>query len=177
MWLVTCDTLQVTRDTWRITCGTWHMTHSGGWTVPQNFSSWALPVWDWQRLEDIWTKGSLNQSVNQSMKDRGDCRTAPAPPGLLKRRQEQLKLPEIRSLLVNPSKCKFSCNRYESDSSYQHAGGNHKYVTCPKRWRHILGRKYLFNTTEMALLKWTTLSESDCQTITRWCNKCGDEKK
>ena len=55
------------------------MTHSVGWTFSQNFSSLALPVWDWQCLEDIWTKGSVNQSVN----DGGDCKTAPATPGLL----------------------------------------------------------------------------------------------
>ena len=30
-------------------------------------------------------KGLLNQSINQSMSDKGDCRTAPATPGLLKR--------------------------------------------------------------------------------------------
>ena len=68
-------------DTWHITGDTWHMTHSVGWTFYQNFSS--LPVWDWQCLEDIWTKGSVTELFNELMNDQGDCRTAPATPGLL----------------------------------------------------------------------------------------------
>ena len=74
---------QVTRDRWHVTRDTWHMTHSVGWTFSQNFNSLALPVWDWECLEDILSKGSLNQSINQLINDRGDCRTAPATPGLL----------------------------------------------------------------------------------------------
>ena len=45
-------------------CDKCYMTHSVGWTFSQNFSSLALPVWDWQCLEDIWTKGSLNELMN-----------------------------------------------------------------------------------------------------------------
>ena len=41
--------------------------------------SLALIVWERQCIEDIYTKGSLNELKS----DRGDCRTAPATPGLL----------------------------------------------------------------------------------------------
>ena len=51
--------IHVTGDTWHITPDTWHMTLCVGWTFSQNFSSLALPVLNWQCLEDIWTKGSL----------------------------------------------------------------------------------------------------------------------
>ena len=63
----------MTGDTWHVTHGTWHMTCSVEWTFSQNFTSLAPSVWDWQCLEDIWTK------VN----DGGDSRTALAAPGLL----------------------------------------------------------------------------------------------
>ena len=52
------------------------MTHSVGQTFSQNFSSLALPVWDWQCLEDLEEK-------DNSVSNGGDCRTAPATPGLL----------------------------------------------------------------------------------------------
>ena len=52
-WHATCDGWQVTGDTRHMT----YMTHSVGWTS-------SLPVWDWQYLEYIWTKGSLTQSLN-----------------------------------------------------------------------------------------------------------------
>ena len=38
-------------------------------------------VWDWRCLEDLEEKGD---SLNQSISNRGACRTAPATPGLLK---------------------------------------------------------------------------------------------
>ena len=69
----------MTGDRWHMTHDTWHMTHSVGWTFSQNLSSLALLVLDWQCLEDIWTK----ESVNESISHRGDCRTALATPGLL----------------------------------------------------------------------------------------------
>ena len=68
---------------WDVTCDTLHMTHSVGWTFSQHFSSLAFPVGYWQCLEDIWTKGSLNQLMNEWMNDGGDCRTDHATPGLL----------------------------------------------------------------------------------------------
>ena len=83
MWQVTRSTFHVTYDTWHMTHDIWHMTHSGGWKFSQNVSSIALPVLDWQCLEDIWTKGSVSLWLNQSMNDRGDCRTAQAIQGLL----------------------------------------------------------------------------------------------
>ena len=83
MWHVTGDTWQVTRDTWHVTSDTWHVTHSVGWTFSQNFSSLAIPVWDWQCLEDISTNHqSLNYLIT-FINYGGDCRTAPATPGLL----------------------------------------------------------------------------------------------
>ena len=55
------------------------MTHVAGWTFSQNLSSLALPVWDWECLEDILTKGSFNELINYM----AVCRTAPSTPGLL----------------------------------------------------------------------------------------------
>ena len=81
---VTGDMWQVTRDRWHVTHDKWHMTHSMGCTFSQNFSTLALPVWDWECLEDILTKGSLTQSVNKWINDGGDCRTVLATPGLLR---------------------------------------------------------------------------------------------
>ena len=52
--------LLATRDPWQVTGDIWHMTHSVGWTFSQNFSSLALPLWDWHCIEDIWTKGWMN---------------------------------------------------------------------------------------------------------------------
>ena len=72
MWHVTGDRRQATGDRWQVTL-------SVGWTFSENFSSLPLPVWDWQCLEDIWTKGSVSHSIS----DGGDCRTVPATPGLL----------------------------------------------------------------------------------------------
>ena len=60
-----------------MTCDMWQVV--GGWIFSQNFSSLALIVWDLWYLED-WGKGSLNKSIS----NRGDCRTTPATPGLLK---------------------------------------------------------------------------------------------
>ena len=55
------------------------MPHGGGWIFSQNVCSLALTVWDRQ-----WTKGWLNQWIYESMNElKGDCRTAPARPGLL----------------------------------------------------------------------------------------------
>ena len=82
-WQVTGDRWQLIGDRWHMTRDKWHMTHSVGWTFSQNFSSPALPVWDWQCLEDIWTKVWINQSINQSINAEGDCRRDPGTPGLL----------------------------------------------------------------------------------------------
>ena len=73
----------VTCDLWHVTHDMWHMTFSVGWPLSRNVSSLALLVLDWQCLEDIWTKGSLKQSVSQLISNGGDWRTAPATPGLL----------------------------------------------------------------------------------------------
>ena len=57
----------MTCDRWHMTCDTWHTTHSLRWTFSQNFSSLALPVWDWVCLEDILTKGWFIQWINELM--------------------------------------------------------------------------------------------------------------
>ena len=63
-WQVTGDRWQVTGDMWQVTHDTWNITHRVRWTFSQNFSSLAHPVWDWQCLEDILTKGLLNELIN-----------------------------------------------------------------------------------------------------------------
>ena len=70
----------MTGDRWQVTVDTWH---SVGWTCSQNCSSLALPIWHWQCLQYIWTKGSLGHSMIQLINHGGDRRTAPATPGLL----------------------------------------------------------------------------------------------
>ena len=70
MWQVTGDMLQMTIDMWHVTSDTCHMTHSVGWTLSKKFSSLALLVWNWECVEHILTYW-------------GDCRSAPATPGLL----------------------------------------------------------------------------------------------
>ena len=41
-------------------------------------------VWDLWRIEDLEEKDySINESMNEWINDGGDCRTAPATPGLL----------------------------------------------------------------------------------------------
>ena len=77
---MTCDTWQVTHDTWHLTPDTWHVTHDGEWTFSQNGNFLAVPVWDWQCLEDSERK---DDRLNQSISNAGVCRTAPATPGLL----------------------------------------------------------------------------------------------
>ena len=73
MWHMTCDKWHGTPDMWKVTCDMW-------WTFSKNVSSLALMVWEWRRFEDSEEKAD---SVNQSMNDKGVCRTAPATPGLL----------------------------------------------------------------------------------------------
>ena len=61
MWQVICDTRHVTHDMQQ-------MTHVIRYIVcSQNFSSLALPVWDWQCLDYIWTKALLNELINKLM--------------------------------------------------------------------------------------------------------------
>ena len=84
MWHMTHDMWHATCDTWHVTCDTWNMTGGGRWTFSQNFSFPFLTVWEWRYFEDFEEKGdSPNQSVSESMNDKGVCRTAPATPGLL----------------------------------------------------------------------------------------------
>ena len=57
------DMWEVTGDMWHMTRETWYMTHSVIRTFSQNFNSLDLPVWDWHCLEDIWTKGWVNEWI------------------------------------------------------------------------------------------------------------------
>ena len=95
----TCDKWHVTHDMWHMTCDTWHVTGMGRWTFSQNFSSLTFTVWEWrfvedrQSYDDISTNHQwMNEWINQSIRDGGDCRTAPASPGLLTIIQETLNL-------------------------------------------------------------------------------------
>ena len=77
MWHVTGDTWHVTGDRRQVTCDTWHIVwdeHSH-----KNFSSLALPVLNWQCIEDILGKGWLTDRLNH----KPVFRAAPATPGLL----------------------------------------------------------------------------------------------
>ena len=74
------DPWQLTPDMWQVTLNTWHMTHGGGWTISQNFSSLALTVWDLWCLED-WEEN--DHRLNESISNKAVCRTAPATLGLL----------------------------------------------------------------------------------------------
>ena len=67
-------------------------TGGGRWTFFQNFTSLAITVWEWSWFEDILSKfhqlvwryfhkGSLDESII----DKGVCRTSQATPGLLTR--------------------------------------------------------------------------------------------
>ena len=58
----------------------WHMTHGGGRTFSQNFSSLALTVWDLWHLEDLEEK---DESATNLINEEAVCRTAPATPVLL----------------------------------------------------------------------------------------------
>ena len=55
-----------------MTCDMWHVTHGGGGIFSQNFNSWKI----------LNIKNT--QSVNESVNDEGDFKTAPATPGLFK---------------------------------------------------------------------------------------------
>ena len=79
---MTGDRGHVTGDMWHMTGDTWQITQSVGWTLSQKFSSLTLPIWDWQCLEDILTKGSLNQLMNQWVTE---VIVQPATPNLLKK--------------------------------------------------------------------------------------------
>ena len=82
-WQVTRDTWHMTGDTWHVTCDTWHMTHSVGWTFSQNFSSLALPVWDWQCFEYISTNHHSVSYLLTLINYEAVYRKAPDTPGLL----------------------------------------------------------------------------------------------
>ena len=82
------------------------MTHGDWWGVNVLSKSElpALTVWDRQFLEDYERKDQL---LNQSMSDGGDCRTAPATPGLLIINKESGKMESrgeksVRFDLVKP---------------------------------------------------------------------------
>ena len=79
MWQLPHDRWQVTCDRRHMTCDTWHMTHDTycGINILSKFQLSGS-----SGLGLIWSEGSLNESVIELMKDGGDCRRAPATPGL-----------------------------------------------------------------------------------------------
>ena len=64
----------MTHDMWHVTCGTWHMTCDMLFRLPSSYALWFMISWR------LGGKGSRSYQMN----DGGDCRTAPATPGLLK---------------------------------------------------------------------------------------------
>ena len=81
MWQVTCDTWQVTRDTWHVTSDMWHVTHDN-WCIVNILSKFQLSSSNGLGFLMLWISGGKG-SLNQSVSNGGDCRTAPAAPGLL----------------------------------------------------------------------------------------------
>ena len=74
-WHLTPDTWQLSPDMWQVTCDTWW-----GVSIFLNVSSPALRVWDKQCLEDSELK---DDSIDESVSNKGVYRTAPATPGLV----------------------------------------------------------------------------------------------
>ena len=88
IWHVTCDMWHMTGDIWHVICDKpcdmWHVTHDRLGKVNlllkvQLPSSYSLRVKVYWRY---FHRPSLNPS-NQSISDKGICRTSPATPGLL----------------------------------------------------------------------------------------------
>ena len=81
---MTCYTWHVTCDMWHITCDMWHVTHDmwhvegvnilSKFQLPSSYGLWFMTSWRSRG------KGWPTEWIN----DGGDCRTAPATPGLLK---------------------------------------------------------------------------------------------
>ena len=80
-----CDMWHMTCDTWHVTCDTWHVTRDtlGGWTFSKNCSSLALIVCDLWYYEDMEEKA---HGMTELISHKAVYRTAPATPGLLKRK-------------------------------------------------------------------------------------------
>ena len=76
MWHVTCDTWHVKHYIWHVTRYTQRVVN----IVSKLYFSSRLWLMIFGRFGG---KGSLNQWMNQSLNDKGVCRTAPATPGLL----------------------------------------------------------------------------------------------
>ena len=82
---MTCDTWHVSCDTWHVTHDTWHMACDMLWGVniltkfqlPSFYGLWFIISWR------FGGKGLRTKWMNEWIHDGGDCRTAPATPGLL----------------------------------------------------------------------------------------------
>ena len=61
-WHMTLDTWHVTCDTWHTTCDMWHVTHGGGGTFYQNFSSQAK---SWLQICQFVELFSVKQQTKQ----------------------------------------------------------------------------------------------------------------
>ena len=72
MWQVTGGTQYVATDMWHVTVD-----------LMKKKNKKTLSVWGFQCFEDIFTNHHLFSYLNEVINHRGDCRTAPATPGLL----------------------------------------------------------------------------------------------
>ena len=124
---------------WQLLRDRWHMTHSFGWTFSQKFSSLALLVWNWQCLEYIWIKRLFTQLFN----DGGDCRTAPATPGVVKKKRQS------------------TINSINSSGLYE-LGSGINYI-CQNKKRTLMASSYFW----YKLIFWILLFRSDKPWI--WC--------
>ena len=80
---MTGDRWQVTRDTWYMTRDMTHDTLHIVWD--EHSLKILLPSSSGLELEVLWRylNWRMNESMNELIKDGGDCRTAPATQGLL----------------------------------------------------------------------------------------------
>ena len=79
---VTYDMWHVTHDPWHVTCDMWHVVGVNILSklqLPSSSGLWFMIFWRLGR------KGSLSDSLNESINHKADCRTALATQGLLKR--------------------------------------------------------------------------------------------
>ena len=82
MWHMTCDMCNVTCVMWQVICDMWHVTCLWVWTFSKNFSCSSYSLW-FLIFGRFGGKGSLTESINEWISDKGFCRTAPATPDLL----------------------------------------------------------------------------------------------
>ena len=105
IWHMTCDMWHMTCDTWYAPCDIWHIV--GG----EHFLKISAPKGFWFVIYDILKirRKRLTYSLNEWINDGGDCRTAPATPGLL------ISLVCMYRLALMVSTCKYSLSWYMNE--------------------------------------------------------------